>query len=192
MIPRLVTILLLLLFFAFGRLLFPPQSLLGFFSGSQVSGELQDGYVAAKVYSTYPFNNKEEVTINVGRSFGIKEGAAVFLGDSVLFGQVDKVYDRYSTVKTFYNPNWRVAVRVGDISADAVLIGGSEPMLSMLSSEAKINEGDDVYSASLDFPYGIRIGQVSDIIEYKAEVFKAATVELPYALNQIRDVVVAL
>lgn len=148
--------------------------------------------LAAKVYSTYPFSHRQMFSVNAGAGDGIQVGMAVTADGNILIGRVAEVFDRFSIVQTILDQNWKISVRLGNSSIDALLISGQEPRLTLIERGADITEGDWAYSASRDFPYGLKIGTAGEVREADVSTFKEAALQLPYQINNLRTVYVLL
>ncbi len=148
----------------------------------------QKNYLIAKVFSTYPFNIKNQVTINIGEKQGVKKMMTVTVGDNLLLGQVTEVFENYSVIQTIFDPNWQLSVRIGKEEINGLFQGGNEPKVVLIEKEKAIQIGDIVYSASQEFPYGLKIGEISEIKETVAGVFKEAVLKIPFNINELREV----
>lgn len=137
----------------------------------------------AKVYSSYPFNDKNAIAITLGSDDGIQESMPVVLGSDVLIGQVVEVYEKYSLVQTIFDPDWRLAVRIGVANTNALLEGGIEPRLTTIDKNKLVKEDDFIYSAAKGFPYGALIGRVKKIASSPSAIFQEAELDLPYDFN---------
>ncbi len=144
--------------------------------------------ISAKVFSVYPFNNKNSIVLGAGQKDGVKKYAVVSWGENILIGQVSEVSDKWSSAKTVFDPDWQFPVRIGEKEIDGLLQGGSVPRIALISKDKEISSGDLVYSAGADLPYGIKIGEVGEIREKQSEVFKEAILKFPYNLNDLRNV----
>jgi rod shape-determining protein MreC len=149
-----------------------------------------NNYLVAKVFSTYPFNIKNQITINVGAKQGVKKMMAVTVEGNLLLGYISKVFDDYSIVQTIFDPSWQLPVRIGKEEIDGLFQGGSEPKLVLIAKEKAIQVGDVAYSASQEFPYGLKIGEILEIRENAAGVFKEAVLKIPFNVNELREVMV--
>ena len=151
------------------------------------SSMLNANYLTAKVFSTYPFNIKNQITVNVGEKQGIKKLSVAAL-KNILIGQVIEVFENYSVVKTIFDPNFQLSVRIGKDEINALFQGGAEPKVVLIDKEKLIQAGDVVYSVSSEFPYGLKIGEILEIKETSAGVFKEATLRIPFNVNELRMV----
>lgn len=149
--------------------------------------------LGAKVFSSYPFNNKNILSINVGTEQGVEEGMPVVVGDQILVGQITQAFKNYSLVRTLFSPDWELPVRIGDKKVPALLIGGPELSLTMIVNDKPIFEGQDIFLAKQDLPYGLKVGEVVNVKKDSATgVFQEAGIRLDYDLNDITDLSVFL
>jgi cell shape-determining protein MreC len=146
--------------------------------------------VIAKVYSRYPFNDKERIIINLGKEDNIKLNAPVLTKDGFLLGKVVVVRSNQSEIETIFDVEWKSSVAVKEIENKAVMEGGQPPKLKLLSKEAEINEGDSVFNITPDFPYQKLIGEVKEIKDITDEIWRTSSVKVQYNLDEINEVVV--
>lgn len=147
----------------------------------------------ASLYSTYPFNDKSLATIAMGAREETSQFDPVFVmqnGKPFLFGQIIDVFENRSVVRTIFDSEWRTAVRVGENRTNALLQGGNPPRITLIAKSASLTKGDEVYTASPDFPYGIRLGSLGTVFESKDGFWGEADLELPYVLSDIETVFV--
>jgi len=141
-----------------------------------------------KVYSSYPFNNKKDVSISGGLNLGFKKGDAVTVNSKILVGQISEVLSNSSIVKTVYDPDWEIAVRIGEKEIDGLLKGGLSPVIDFIKSDAEVVAGDIILTASPDLPYGLEIGKIKSVKDNPGSPFKTAEIEFAISLNSLRDV----
>ncbi len=159
---------------------------------NQQSTTNDNNYLTAKVFSTHPFNIKNQITVNVGEKQRIKKLAPAVLKENILIGQVNEVFKNYSVVKTIFDSNFQLPVRIGKDEINALFQGGAEPKVVLIDKEKPVQAGDVVYSASAEFPYGLKIGEISEIKETSAGVFKEAILKMPFNVNELREVNIKL
>jgi len=153
-------------------------------------------YIPAAVYSRYPFEFRDELLIDVGGSDGVEEGKEVILpvdsySRGILLGKIKKVFSRTSIISTIFDDGWRSSVRIGDSpGVDALLIGGSEPILSFIDKEVDLKEGDIVYVVDPGFTYALPVGEIGDFYETSDKLFKEAVLNVGYNPSNIRGVLV--
>lgn len=146
-------------------------------------------YLRVVVLSAYPTNFKNELLVDSGKSAGIQEGKAVVI-NGILIGKIYKVFDDTSQVQTIFDGKFQSAVRIGVLGYNALLRGGAQPKLALISKNAKVVSGDAIYSASANFPYALPIGTIGEIGAASDNLFQEATINLPYDINAINYVLV--
>jgi cell shape-determining protein MreC len=145
-------------------------------------------FLKAKVYARYPFNDKSLFSINIGAKEGVRIGMVATVKGSLLVGKVEKVFSEYSLVKTIFNPNWQIPVRIGETGIESLFNGGARPRVTMIIKDRKIERGDNVFVANKKFPYGLKIGEVGKIEQgTAADVFQEASVVLPYKSGDLTE-----
>jgi len=144
--------------------------------------------ITAEVFSTYPFNIKNQITVNAGEKQGVKKMMTATVGENLLLGQVINVFASYSVIQTIFDPNFQLSVKIGDKQIDGLFQGGNAPKVTLIEKNKQIQTGDIVYSASQEFSYGLKIGEVSEINETLAGVFKEAILKMPFNINELREI----
>ena len=145
-------------------------------------------YKATKVLSTYPFNIKNTILMAIGINDGAKKEMPVVVSENILFGQVDEVFNQYSIVKTIFDSSFQIPVRIGETEIDGFLMGGDKIKISLIGKDKDVKVGDVVYSASLNFPYGLKIGEIKEVDDSSSSNFKEAIVSPSFSLNDLRNV----
>ncbi len=146
--------------------------------------------LSARVYSRYPFSDKNRIAIDKGFEDGITEGMPVLAEQGVLLGRVSAVRRVQSEVETIADPAWKTSVAVGEARVRAVLEGGVPPRIGLIPKEAAIREGDPVTNIDPDFPMGLLIGTARAAGDDAKKVWLAADVELPYRIDDLQSVFV--
>lgn len=153
--------------------------------------------VAAHVYSRYLFSLKNELLIDAGSAQGIAlhEPAVISVSrylDSasssfaqVLLGRVSYLAEHYAIIQTVFDVEFQSAVRIGEGGTNAILEGGTEPKLTLIPKTAKVNEGDIVYSASQEFPYGIAVGRIKNVRVSADALFQEAGITFPFDIDSV-------
>ena len=149
-----------------------------------------DMYRAAKVFSLYPFEQKHILFLSLGAEGGVQEGAGVLFSDHVLLGYITDVRAHQSEAITVFDPSFSLPVRIGEQEVEGLLEGGARPVVSLVDKTQSIYSGDTIVSASRDFPYGLLIGSVTSVREDASGAFFEAVVDLPYTLQDLRDVLI--
>lgn len=153
---------------------------------------LQDGFLTVKVFSTYPFNIKSQITVNAGEAQGVKKFMPALFGKNILLGQVVESSKNYSSVQTIFDPSWQLPVRIGEKEINGLLQGGNEPKITFIEKDKPISVGDAVYSAKQGFPLGLKVGEISEIKESAPGVFKEAVLITPFNISALREVEILL
>lgn len=149
-------------------------------------------YLTARVYASYPLSSRNLLTLAAGSRDGVRAGAPVTLGRSILVGEVVEVYTRSSVMRTIFDAEWSSSVKIGAKGADALLQGGTLPRLTMIEKGASLGEGDAAISASHAYPYGLRIGEVRRIRDITEGTFREAELATPYAVRDLDAVEIIL
>lgn len=149
-------------------------------------------YKKAAVFSTYPFNDQRLLAINLGSDHGIKPLMPIMAIPGIAVGQVIEVFPKYSLARTIFDPAFKIPARAGWSGLDALLEGGSQPTITLVKKEQDLTASEPVYSAGLQFPYGMKIGEVGAKIQVQNEYFKKADVALPYSMSDLREVYVMM
>jgi hypothetical protein len=139
------------------------------------------------VYSRYPFNLKNEILIAAGTNDGIKEGDIALFEGSIL-GSVEKAFSGSALVETIFDSRFKTPVRIGTLATDALLIGGSNPELTLIPANAAVNENDQVYSAGEGWPYGMTLGALHDVKSSENSLYKNGALRVSYnpaSLSQV-------
>jgi cell shape-determining protein MreC len=143
--------------------------------------------VRAMVYSDYPFNFKNEMTVNVGTLDSVMVQDAVLFQGS-LIGIIKESSARSSIVQTIFDPDFKLPVRIGARGYNALLTGGSYPMVESIAKIAAVAAGDIVVSAATGTPYGIAIGNVQNVAPAPDNLFKEASLSFPYDMGMVQTV----
>lgn len=155
---------------------------------SPLSGNLLEAFV----YSEYPFNFKSRILTDKGTKDGVKVGQPVLISSSssaaILAGKINEVFDDYSLVETIFDSGFQISVRIGGAGANSLLVGGNSPKLTLIPKDAKITDGDAVYSSSPDYPFGLAIGLARNIRLSADQFFEEADLETAYNPNDFQTV----
>lgn len=146
----------------------------------------------AQIYSTFPFNYKHLIALNAGAEDGVTVGLPVSTDGNILLGQIIEVSDRQAIARTIFDKDWSLSVRIGDQKADALLIGGQNPKLTLIDKNDQILEGEQIFSAQKDFPYGMKIGTIQRVQDLVAHSFKEADIALNYNLKNLREAAIII
>lgn len=119
--------------------------------------------VTARVIASSPGPLSQTLLINAGRNGGLKTGAPVQAGSSLL-GRLIQVHAGYALVMTLSDRQSRLPVEIGPNRTRAVLsgTGGGWPKLEFLGARAAIAAGDLVVTSGVGgiFPRAMPVGVV--------------------------------
>ncbi len=146
--------------------------------------------IEARVYSTYPWNNEDLLTVRAGSRDGIRVGMAVVTADHFLLGQVIEVMEYTSRVRTIFDSRFEFAVKIGEQGSDALLTGGRVPRLTLIEKKAAVASGEAVASAGVGFPLGTAAGAVRAVRRSPTANFQEADLAVPYAAGDLDTVYV--
>lgn len=145
--------------------------------------------IPAFVYSNYPFNFKDELLISGGAARGMKKGDGVTAGE-MLLGTIYEVFRETALVRTIFDARTRFAVRIGEKGADALLVGGSTPRVTLIAKNADIREGDVIYAVYPGMPYGMPVGTLVRRVPSSDSLFDESAIQVPLNPADIRAVAV--
>ena len=126
--------------------------------------------VAAKVVAYEPNNWFSYITINKGKTSGIKVSDPVITAEGVL-GQVSEVGRNWAKISTVINSASSVGVRIvrngeiGIVEGDNRLSKTNKCKLSYLVENASVIAGDILETSGLGgiYPPGLMVGKITDI-----------------------------
>jgi len=161
---------------------------------------LSFGTALANVYSRYPLNFKHELVIDKGARDQIAPGAVVVVPDSessssskvFLVGSITSVWKSKGFVRTIFDHRFKDAVHIGSKKISGLFVGGLNPTVSLIPKDAKISSGDVVISASPELPYGVILGRIKEIRPSSDQLFKEASLEVLYDINNLTAVAVEI
>ena len=145
--------------------------------------------IRAMVYSRYPFNFKNELTVDTGANQGVASGSIVFF-QGMLVGRVRAVWPDSASVQTIFDNGFKMPVRIGAKGYDGLLQGGLYPIVGSIAKSSIVNPGDIVYADSAGFPYGLPIGEVSATSTSADSLFQQASLTFVYDINSIQTVAI--
>ncbi len=149
-------------------------------------------FLLAKIYSSYPLNDKSLIVLARGLLDNVKVGDIVLASRNIFLGQVISVGDYWSEVRTIFDIAKNIPVRIGSRGVAALLVGGATPSISMIDKSREVAVHDLVYLASRDLPYGLVVGEIGNVSETSVGAFKNADLILPYSLSNLDEVLVVL
>lgn len=147
-------------------------------------------YIPVPLYSRYPFNDRDRITIDRGSEEGLTAGTPVFAAPDVLLGAVREVRRFRAVAETIFDPGWRSSVVVGVNRVKAVLSGGTPPRLELIPQESALSVGDVVMNIDPAFPMGAVVGLVDAVEPAAKNAWLSATLSVGYRLDALDSVLV--
>lgn len=161
---------------------------------AQSQAELQQqSSVSQKTYNLItarPIGLDRFLLIDKGSLDGVALNQAVIFRDSYI-GQVIRVTERGASVRLSTDPDSKLSAFASGVSGKAkgVLSGefGSEMLLDKILHQEPIEVGNLVYSEGLEttLPRGLVLGSVTEVLEKKDQVFKAAKVNPMFNIGDL-------
>ncbi|HOJ92859.1 MAG TPA: rod shape-determining protein MreC [Dictyoglomaceae bacterium] len=130
-------------------------------------------FIYAEIIGRDPIKWDLEFRINKGEKEKIKVGMPVIYKDQ-LVGKVVSVGSNYSVVKTIMDPSFIVGVTILETKDQGVLKGAIDHMeMQYLFSDHGIKLNCTLVTSGIDeyFPYGIRVGYITEIEKKELLVF---------------------
>jgi rod shape-determining protein MreC len=122
--------------------------------------------VIARVIGRDPARNNETVTIDKGRSHGVKTDSAVITPEGVV-GRVLHAGNFFSVVQLILDPQSGVGVMVRSTRRQGILkgTGGRELALDYIDDDNELREGDEFITSGLDrvYPKGLPVGIIVSV-----------------------------
>ena len=132
----------------------------------------------AEVIAKEPTNIQESIIVNIGKDKGVEKGMPV-ISSGMLVGKVSEVNFTSSHILLITNPNSIINVMLQESRANGLAKGelGYGLVMESIPQDVKVNISDLVVTSGLggNFPKGLLIGKVSEIISKQSEIFQSAT-----------------
>jgi len=144
----------------------------------------------ARVYSRYPFSDKNIVVVDKGASDGVTEGMPVLVKKNILLGKVKSVRQFQSEVVTIFDPDWKSSVSIGSGHVKAVLRGANMLRAELIPKDANLKLGDEVQNIAQELPIGLSVGTVSATSTDEKKVWQLATIDAPFSIEDIDSVLI--
>lgn len=124
-------------------------------------------YTLAAVLKHPPQAPYDELVIDIGQDFGLKEGNLVYAAGMVPIGKVVEIFGETSKIRLFSSPEERYEVEIGSGRSAATAIGrGGGQYEAQLPRDIKISEGDLVVVPAISTkPFAIVSAVLSDPVE---------------------------
>lgn len=151
-------------------------------------------YIMADVFGYSPTNLDQYVFINKGSQDGVAKDAAVVISGNVLVGKVGEVFPAKAKIILLNNSNSAINALTQINRSSGVLKGsrGTGVFLEMVPQDKNLETGEQIISAGSgnNFPKGLLIGEVSDIMTSDVEAFKRAKIKPAADIDSLETVFV--
>ncbi len=159
--------------------------------------EIKEGsnidFVIASVSFRDPLSVYDEFIIDLGSEDGIKENMVVLQRDNLL-GKVSEVYKNRAIVDLISKNNLYTSILIGEEKNIGVLKGQNSNVLTIeyVVNDAEIKVGDKVVTSGISDIYqkGQFIGYVKEVTEKEGGLFKEVTLELPFNIFELDEVII--
>ena len=137
--------------------------------------------IPAQIISKDPTNIQQNIKINRGENDGLATKMPVIY-QGFLVGKITQVFGTTSTVELITNPQSTFNILIQSSRALGICHGqiGYSLVIGSIPQDTQIQKGDIVLTSPLgELPQGIPVGEVSEILSKKSELFQSALVR-PY------------
>lgn len=144
----------------------------------------------ARVYSRYPFSDKNIIVVDKGAADGVTEGMPVLVKKNILLGKIKSVRQFQSEVVTIFDPDWKSSVSIGSGHIKAVLRGANILRAELIPKDANLKLGDEVQNIAQELPIGLSVGTVSATSTDEKKVWQLATIDVSFSVEDIDTVLI--
>ena len=154
-------------------------------------------FVSAKVISKAVDSNPNLLLINQGKNSGIQKGMVVTVEGGVVIGKVIKVEDLNSLVLLITDNSSKLSASISGQSEIVGLVEGKHNIslsLNYLLKSTEIEKEDLIITSGFDelVPAGLLIGEIGEIFDDPASLFKSANIDSQTNFKNIRIVSVVI
>ena len=147
--------------------------------------------IAASIIGVALGSNQGTIFIDKGRQTGIREQDWVIAGDKTLIGRVDKTFERFSVVKTVFDPSLKITALVlpENISGLFYFSQGNF-VVDLLPQNSTLGINSLVKTSGQDgiFRQGFLLGKALRLEDSKQYPLKQAILEPVFNLNSLTTV----
>lgn len=171
------------------------EQLRSFFQFAQTNPtyDFRGGQIIARIISEGASPYANVIEIDLGRAHGINQGMPV-VTDRGFVGRVVEVYDRSSEILLLSDPNSSINVMTQASRAPGALRGraGQLPLMDLIPPDVEVVVGDIVMTSGLggNFPKGLVIGQIVEVIQNDNRLFQQAVVQPTVDFDRLELVLV--
>lgn len=163
------------------------------FAQTRPSFELRGGQIIARVIGRDPSNFLDYILLDLGRRHGMAVGMPV-LSNEGLVGRVSEVTDSTSKVLLITDPQSSVSTILQSSRLNGQVQGqpGGELVMQFISQGETFSVGEIVLTSGLgsNFPKGIAVGQVVEILQRDFEETQQAVIRPTVNFNRLESVLV--
>lgn len=149
--------------------------------------------VIGRIVGSEPNSAIQSIVIDLGSAHGMKSGMPV-VTERGLVGRVTDVYTNASRVLLITDSNSSVNTMLQSARIRGMLRGraGQSPIMDYLPQDQKITVGDIVVTSGEggNFPAGIPVGQVVEVLQNDVEMFQRAAVRTTVDFDTLETVLV--
>lgn len=150
-------------------------------------------YIPASVVSRTTIEMRNFITLDKGKSSGIKNGMIVRTATNIA-GIIAGVTENYCLVESIKNREIKIPSIIRRSGVDGLLVweGSDDFILKNISKTLDIKIGDDVSTSDFSsrFPKELPIGKVTEISEEQGDLFLKVKVKLNSDVSQVGQVFV--
>ncbi len=147
-------------------------------------------FLEARVYSRYPFSDKNIIVLDKGTADGVTEGMPVLVKKNILLGKIKSVRQFQSEVVTIFDPDWKSTVSIGSSHVKAVLRGANTLRAELIPKDANLKLGDEVQNIAQELPIGFLVGVIRATSTDDKKIWQLATIEAPFSVEEIDSVLI--
>ena len=157
--------------------------------------EQQYEYVPAEVINSESNKRDNHLTLNKGKTAGIREGMGVICGDGAV-GIVIDASDHYATVKSVLSENIRLGVKLEKNNEFWVMNWDGRDndicQIENVRRDVELEVGDKVVTrgGKTMFPSGVDVGTIKEIVSVDGEQTISLNIDLSVNFNSVYHVYV--
>ena len=149
--------------------------------------------VVGRIVGSEPNSAIQSIVIDLGSAHGMKTGMPV-VTERGLVGRITDVYTNASRVLLITDSNSSVNTMLQSARVRGILRGraGQDPIMDYLPQDRPITVGDIVVTSGEggNFPAGIPVGQVTDVLQNDVEMFQRGVVRTTVDFDTLETVLV--
>lgn len=149
--------------------------------------------VVGRIVGSEPNSAIQSIVIDLGSAHGMQNGMPV-VTERGLVGRVTEVYTNASRVLLITDSNSSVNTMLQSARLRGILRGraGQSPIMDYLPQDQPITVGDIVVTSGEggNFPAGIPVGQVTDVLQNDVEMFQRGVVRTTVDFDTLETVLV--